>query len=112
MIKWIGEKGKEWALILFKNAWKYQTISQGWKKNLITHIYRKVDQTLCDNYRAICLLVSFKIYTGTIEQTLRRYVEGKLEDKHSAFRTRRQINNIFIIGRLMQKIRKHEIHFI
>lgn len=105
MIKWLGRKGKEWILNMFREAWNKQEIPKDWEENLIVPIYKKGEQTHCENYRAICLAQTiYKLYTRILENRLRRCVECKLEEEQAAFRPKRQTNdNIFIIRNIIER---------
>lgn len=76
-----------------------------WENNLIIPIYKKGEQSQCENYRAICLAqTSYKLYTRILEKRLRVYVEQRLEEEQAAFRPERQTNdNIYIIRNLIER---------
>ena len=72
---------------------------------LIKPICKKRDQSLCENYRPICLsFVVYKVYTRILEQRLRAYVKPHMEEEKAAFRPLRQTkNHIFSLRMVTEK---------
>lgn len=101
----MGEVGQRWLLEVCRMAWNNERIPKDWENNLILPIHKKGDQTICDNYRAICLSsVGFKVYTKIVEKRLRQQVENHLEDEQAAFRPGRQTNdNMAILRNIMER---------
>lgn len=105
MIKWLGERGREWVWKTINEAWKERKIPAQWENNVIIPIYKKGEQTECENYRAICLAqTTYKLYTRILERRLRESVERKLGEEQAAFRPGRQTSdNIFILRNIIER---------
>ena len=115
MIKYLGEKGREWMWKICADSWREQKIPKDWENNIIIPIHKGGDQASCDNYRAICLSsVCFKVYTRIVEERLRSAIEDELDDSQAAFRTGRQTgDNIFVVRNIIErKIEEDEELFL
>ncbi|GJQ65028.1 hypothetical protein Trydic_g7184 [Trypoxylus dichotomus] len=88
---------------MLKAMWREQKLPRELENNLI--IYRKEEQTQCQNYRALCLAQkSYKLYTRILEKHLRIYMEERLEEEQAAFRPETQTNdNIYITKNLIEE---------
>lgn len=102
MIKWLGQKGKEWIWEICKEAWKEQRIPRDWENNLIIPIYKKGDQMQCDNSHMPS--TNWKPYIRVLEKILRGYLEYKLEESQVVFTPDKYTNdNIFMVRNLTEE---------
>jgi sorting nexin-29 len=91
--------------------WKEEILPIERTEGIICPIYKKGYRTICSNYRPITLLnVAYKIFTILINNRLSGIVESKMEECQMGFRpTRSTIDNIFIVGQIIEKCHEFNI---
>ena len=74
-------------------------------------MYKKVERTICSNYRPITLLnIAYKIFTIILNNRLSEIVESKLSNAQSGFRPNRStLDNIFIVRQTFEKCYEYNI---
>ena len=70
-----------------------------WQQGVFSPLFKKGEESLCDNYRGITLLShSGKVYTRIVEKRIRACVESLLNDSQYGFRPGRGITDaIFVV---------------
>jgi sorting nexin-29 len=91
--------------------WIKEQLSMEWFQGIICPIYKKVERTICSNYRPITSLnIAYKMFTIILNNRLSRIVESKLSDVQSGFRPNRStIDNIFIALQTFEKCYEYNI---
>ena len=91
--------------------WNNEQIPEEWTEGIVSAIYKKGDQRLCNNYRPITLLnVVYKIFVILLHNRVCTMVEHKIGEYQTCFRLNRStIDNIFMIRQIYEKCHEYNI---
>ena len=105
MIKKGGRELRLAILKLIQRIWENEIIPQEWKVGMINPIYKKGDNMMCENYRAITLLhTTYKILANILYNRMSPYMEQIIGDYQCGFRSGRSTTDqIFIMRQLIEK---------
>ena len=105
LLKNMGQDGVLWLSELLNMLWNGQDPPEDWRKDLICPLNKKGDKTECSNYRGISLMShSFKVYERILEKRLREYIEPKLGEWQSGFRSGRGTSDmVFNLNMIYEK---------
>jgi len=92
-------------LKLIISIWNKEELPEEWNESLIVTIYKKGDETDCNNYRGISLLpTTYKIVSKILLSRLIPYVEDVFGDHRCGFlRNRSTTDHIFCIRQILEK---------
>jgi hypothetical protein len=84
--------------------WNKEELPQQWKESIIVPIYKKGDETDCNNYRGLSLLsTAYKILSNILAR-LTPYVNEITGDHQCGFRCNRStMDQIFYIRQILEK---------
>ena len=72
---------------LFEEIWKQEHVPEYWQRTVTVPIFKKKDNTVCDNYRRISLPChNEKIFALVLLQTIRTRMEEILTEVQTGFR--------------------------
>jgi hypothetical protein len=95
---------------LINYIWNKEELPQRWSNAIIVSIYKKVDQTDCNNYRDTSLFTSYKILFNILLSKLSSYVDESIGDHQCGFRhNRATTDQIFAFVRCWKKWEYNEI---
>lgn len=106
---WIyaSQEVKDRLLEIIQKVAKGQGFPEGWRRGVISPLYKKGPRDVMQNYRGIILLnTSYKIYALILEEKLRQETNEKniLPETQAGFRKKRSgIDNIFILNTAIEK---------
>ena len=93
---------------IFNGIFNTGVFPESWSKGIIVPVYKKVDPTLADNYRAITLSSCMsKLFTSILNNRIYSWVEEheKLSDAQFGFRKERStVDAIFVLQNLIQHV--------
>jgi sorting nexin-29 len=90
MVKYGGEGLKNAIHRLLQRIWEEENMPESWKMGVIYPIFKKGDKLACENYRGITLLnVVYKVLSSVLNERMKRYSEGLLEEYQCQFRPQR-----------------------
>jgi hypothetical protein len=79
---------------LIISIWNKEELPEEWKELIIVLIYKKGDETDCNNYRGISLLPAmYKILSSVLLSRLIRYAEEIIGDHQCGFRRNKSTND-------------------
>ena len=89
---------------LITSIWNKE-LPEEWKESIIIPIYKKGDETDCNNYRGISLLpTTYKILSSILLSRLTPYAEEVIGDHQCGFRRNRSTTyHIFCIRQILEK---------
>ena len=94
-------------LKLIISIWNKEELPEEWNESLIVTIYKKGDETDCNNYRGISLLpTTYKIVSKILLSRLIPYAEEDIRDYQCGFRRNRSTTDhtrIFCIRQILEK---------
>jgi hypothetical protein len=71
---------------LVNSVWNKEELPVQWKESVIVPVYKKGDQTDCNNYRGISLLsTSYKILSDVLLSRLSEYIDEIIGDHQCGF---------------------------
>jgi Reverse transcriptase (RNA-dependent DNA polymerase)/Endonuclease-reverse transcriptase len=105
MLQNLGKAGLEFLTELYNKIWREETIPKDWEIGIVIPLFKKGDNTDCNNYRGITLLSSvLKVYERILEQRLRKIIENQLDETQSGFRKGRSAqDHIFTVKQIIEK---------
>ena len=105
MIQASGEEGVKIFTNLINKIHELEECPEDWGKAIIVPIHKKSDKSVCNNYRGISLLsIPGKVFTKTLQNRMRKYVEAILGEEQAGFRSNRStIDQIFTIRQISEK---------
>jgi hypothetical protein len=81
-----------------------EELPQQWKESIIVSIYKKGDETDCNNYRKISLLLSTYKILSNIVKRLTPYVNESIADYQCEFRCNRSTTDqVFCVCQILEK---------
>ena len=91
---------------LITSIWKKEKLPEEWKESIIITVHNKGDKTKCNNYRGISVLpTTYKILSNVLHTRLVLYANEIIGDHQCGFRRNRsEIENIFFIRQMLEKI--------
>jgi sorting nexin-29 len=96
---------------LVANIWTKEKMPNEWNLALICLIYKKGEESDCNNYRGISLLnIVYKIIAAVINKRLNQYAEELTGEYQNGFRNNTATtDNIFVICQMFEKCHEYNI---
>jgi len=90
---------------LITSIWNKEELPEEWKESIIVPIYKKGDETNCNNYRGISLLpTKYKILSNILLSRLTQYAEEIIGGHQCGFQHNRSAtDHIFRICQILEK---------
>ena len=86
MLKALGMKNLSWLTCHFNIAWESGTVPKEWQTGEVVPLFKKRNQSVCANYRAITLLsLPGNAYSKVVERRVRLLVEPQIEEEQCGF---------------------------
>lgn len=94
---------------LIRRVWKGESLSEDWRKAIITAVSKKGDTEDTSNYKGISLLnTAYKLYAAILSERLKKEVEDKgiIPETQAGFRKHRgMMDNAFILRHVVERER-------
>ena len=96
---------RAFQVVLFNICWTTEIIPTHWLNAITVILFKKVDRSLCGNYRGISLLSAVgEVFAGINLQSLNLLAEYIYPQPQSGYRNvRRSIDGIFTLRQLKEK---------
>ena len=104
MLKALGMKNLSWLTCHFNVAWESGTVPKEWQTGEVVPLFKKRNQSVCANYRAITpLSLPGNAYSKVVERRVRLLVEPQIEEEQCGFCPGRGImDQLFTLTRILE----------